>query len=92
MRPFPEERLSHAQVERPSAPSPAPLPLPRLAYGVIEAAIATGLGKSTIAAAVRRGELPAVRQGKRVLILSHHLMEWVAEESAGGVPEPRPLP
>jgi excisionase family DNA binding protein len=51
---------------------------PPVTLSVLDAAEATGLGRSTIAAAVASGQLPAHKHGARVLITQESLTAWVA--------------
>jgi excisionase family DNA binding protein len=53
---------------------PAP---PKVGYSVKEAADASGLGRTTIYAAVRRGELRMVKKGARSIILDRDLRRWL---------------
>ena len=55
----------------------------RRAFSVSEAAAMLGLHRQTLAAAIRRGELPAVRLGRKVLVPRTALDRLLAiEESA----------
>jgi excisionase family DNA binding protein len=47
---------------------PAPLKVVRKTYSVEETAIILGVGKSTMYGAVERGEIPAIRIGRRRMI------------------------
>ena len=53
---------------------PAP---PKIGYSVKEAADASGLGRTTIYAAVRQGELRMVKKGARSIILDRDLRRWL---------------
>jgi excisionase family DNA binding protein len=59
---------------------PAP---PKIGYSVKEAANVSGLGRTTIYAAVRRGELRKVKKGARTIILDRDLRRWIE-----GLPPP----
>lgn len=54
----------------------------RIMYSVSEVQEMTGLGRSTVWAEVYAGRLATVRIGKRRLITSAALSEWVASLSA----------
>ena len=45
----------------------------RRAFSVSEVAVMLGLHRQTLAAAIRRGELPSVRIGRKVLVPSEAL-------------------
>ena len=49
----------------------------RLAYGVSEAATVAALGRSTVYAAIRRGELTARKAGRRTVVLAADLEAWL---------------
>jgi excisionase family DNA binding protein len=49
----------------------------RLAYGVSEAAAVAALGRSTVYAAIRRGELTARKAGRRTVVLAADLEAWL---------------
>ena len=53
----------------------------RRAFSVSEAAAMLGLHRQTLAAAIRRGELPAVRLGRKVLIPSAAIERFLDEGS-----------
>ena len=53
---------------------PAP---PKIGYSVKEAAVAASVGRTTIYAAVRRGELRIVKKGARSIILDRDLRRWL---------------
>ena len=50
---------------------------PKLGYSVREAAAASGLGRTTLYAAVRRHELRVVKKGARTIILDRDLRRWL---------------
>jgi excisionase family DNA binding protein len=49
----------------------------RLAYSVSAAATVAALGRSTVYAAIRRGELTARKSGRRTVILAADLEAWL---------------
>jgi excisionase family DNA binding protein len=58
-------------------PEPAPANVP-LALGIIEAARAAGVGRSTIFEEIKAGRLKARKAGRRTLILCDDLAAWLA--------------
>jgi hypothetical protein len=50
---------------------------PKIGYSVKEAANASGLGRTSIYAAVRRRELRIVKKGARSIILDRDLRRWL---------------
>ncbi|WP_414717064.1 helix-turn-helix domain-containing protein [Tardiphaga sp. 42S5] len=62
----------------------APLEVVRRTYSVGETAIILGVGKSTLYGAVERGEIPAVRIGRRRMIPKN----WVEKQATGQAKEP----
>lgn len=52
---------------------------PSLAYTVEEAGKKIGLGRGAAYGAVRRGEIPSVRVGKRLFVPVEALERWLAE-------------
>ena len=46
-----------------------------------EAAIVAGLSYSTIHRAIKKGELPRLKRGKRVLIRREALYQWMEHEN-----------
>jgi excisionase family DNA binding protein len=55
---------------------------PKIAYTMKEAVAATGLGRTTLYLAIRRGELRVVKKGARTIILDRDLRRWLE----GGLP------
>ena len=67
-------------VEPPPPPPPAkPFEPPpeKLAYTIKELAAGLGIGKTTIYATLKDGELQAVKLGNRTLIMADVVREWV---------------
>ncbi|MCR6645824.1 MAG: helix-turn-helix domain-containing protein [Terricaulis sp.] len=65
----------------PSPPAPPPViaaPPEKLAYGVKEAAVALGVGGTTVWRAIREGKLPTVKVGNRTLIRTEVLQAWLS--------------
>jgi excisionase family DNA binding protein len=60
-----------AQIESPHADAP-------LALGILDAARAAGVGRSTIYEHINRGALKARKAGRRTLILRADLQAWLA--------------
>jgi excisionase family DNA binding protein len=48
------------------------------AFSISEASVKARLGRSSIVAAIRVGDLRAVKFGRRTLILPHDLRTWLA--------------
>lgn len=59
----------------------------RRAFSVSEAAAMLGLHRQTVAAAIRRGEIPAVRLGRKVLVPSA-VIERLLEPTKSSGAEP----
>ena len=59
-----------------------------LTYTVEEAARLLGVGRGTAYAAVKAGEIPSVRIGRRVLIPRHSLLALVASDTGGAEAAP----
>jgi len=53
--------------------------LSKLAYTVLEAAEATGLGRTKLFAEIKAGRLAAAKIGRRTLIRSEALEKWLRE-------------
>lgn len=69
----------------PSPPAPSPViaaPPEKLAYGVKEAAVALGVGVTTIWRAIREGNLTTVKVGNRTLISTEALQAWLSASAA----------
>ena len=56
----------------------APDPNATLALGIIEAARAAGVGRSTVFDEINAGRLKARKAGRRTLILREDLQAWLA--------------
>ncbi len=57
----------------------------KLAVSVVEAAKALGLSKSTTYSLIEQGVIPAVRVGKKRLIVPvRQLAEWLNRQAQGG--------
>jgi excisionase family DNA binding protein len=55
-----------------------------LAVSIAEAVRLTGIGRSSLYEAIRRGDLPIRKSGRRTLLLMEDLRHWLA-----GLPSPR---
>jgi excisionase family DNA binding protein len=54
-----------------------------LAVSIAEAVRLTGIGRSSLYEAIRRGDLPIRKSGRRTLLLMEDLRQWLA-----GLPAP----
>jgi excisionase family DNA binding protein len=54
-----------------------------LAVSIAEAARRSGLGRSTVYEAIARGELKVRKAGRRSLILTADLQQWLSELPTG---------
>jgi excisionase family DNA binding protein len=54
-----------------------------LAVSINEACKWAGIGRSSIYQAIRRGELPIRKSGRRTLILTADLQRWLSEMPTG---------
>ncbi len=62
-----------------------------VAYTRAAAAAATNLPGATLDLAIKTGELPAVRSGRRLIILQEDLIAWLRRcRARGAVPTPAP--
>jgi excisionase family DNA binding protein len=57
--------------------------LERLNYSIDEAAFASGVGRTTLYALIKLGELTAVKIGKRTFISKEELQRLVSEGAKG---------
>ncbi len=65
--------------------SPPSVPPARITYRATELAAMTGLAVKTIYGAVNRGELPAYKRGRSVLIPAAEAMVWIrGADTTGG--------
>lgn len=74
--PYREERPAEVAPPPPAPLPPRELPTEKLAYTIKEAAIALGLGKTTLYAAMKAGAFKVVKIGNRTLIPSDGLRAW----------------
>ncbi len=58
-----------------------------LVFSVEQAAAALGIGRSLAFDLVRRGELPAVRLGRRRVIPRHLLVNWLESKTRASMSE-----
>lgn len=75
--PFKKEEPAEPQPVPPAPPPITILPSEKLAYGIKEAAIALGMGRTTIWRAIKDEKLPAVKVGNRTLITREALQAWL---------------
>jgi excisionase family DNA binding protein len=57
-----------------------------LAVGIAEAVRLTGMGRSSLYSAIKRGELPIRKSGRRTLLMIEDIQRWLAN-----LPTPRPV-
>jgi excisionase family DNA binding protein len=50
-----------------------------LTHTILEAVVASGVSKSSLYLAIKRGDLPARKLGKRTLILASDLAAWLEQ-------------
>ena len=55
----------------------AKLAPPKIGYTMKEAVSVTGLGRTSLYLAIRRGELRAVKKGARTIVLDRDLRRWM---------------
>jgi excisionase family DNA binding protein len=68
-----------------SSPAPdAPLPGPRLALSVDEAAALLGVSRDLVYDLVARGEIPSVRLGRRIVVPRHALEQAIGVATTPG--------
>lgn len=56
-----------------------------LSYTIHSASGSTGLPPITISEAIKRGELPAIKSGRRYIILADDLRDWLRKAKERGV-------
>ncbi len=69
--------MSHLAYPAPNAVDGAFPQMAPLAYPIGDAERAAGVGKTTLFEAIRKGELPARKLGKKTLILATDLHAWL---------------
>jgi excisionase family DNA binding protein len=52
---------------------------PPLAYSVLEACEVVRIGRTALYEAINRGELRAVKRGRRTLVLANDLRAWIEQ-------------
>jgi excisionase family DNA binding protein len=57
--------------------------MPPIAISILEAVRLSGISRSSIYQAIRRGELPIRKSGRRTLILTADLQRWLSEMPTG---------
>lgn len=73
-----------------SPASSASAPPERLAVSVNEAARLLGVSRDLVYDLVARGELPAIRLGRRLVVARRSLQNLLAGQPDGAAPEPGP--
>lgn len=48
-----------------------------LAYSISEACVVSSIGRTTLYAAIKRGDLKTRKVGRRTLITAHELVSWL---------------
>ncbi len=71
---------------RASTPTTSAHSVSELTYSIRTAASALGVSPDTVRLLVRRGELPVLRIGRRVLIGRQALADWLAEHQGASFP------
>ena len=66
-----------AAVEAKNAKREAAQPLERRAYTIDEAVLVSGVGRTSIYEVIKKGELRAVKRGRRTLILADDLEQFL---------------
>jgi excisionase family DNA binding protein len=56
-------------------------PVAPLAYGIDDFCTAIGIGRSTVYALIRKGELASVKRGKRRLITAEEALRWLSAKT-----------
>lgn len=59
------------------------LPQPPIAVSPVEAARLAGVGRTTLYAALAKGDLPSIKIGTRRLIRVDAIREWLASNETG---------
>jgi excisionase family DNA binding protein len=73
--------LSAGNASTAAQPAPAPMMTP-LAYTIDDVVKYTRVGRTKVFEAIREGKLRAVKNGKRTLVLSDDLYQWLGSLSA----------
>ena len=84
------EQVAIASFQNPRGESPVPpsvpakveadLPAEKLAYGLKEAALAVGIGRTSLYEAISSGQLAAFKLGGRTLIMADELQAWLCRQ------------